>query len=54
MSKMAKMVKLSIKLKQKVASCGSRMQKVGGLWVRLIKGPTFHQKVWGLWVTAET
>ena len=23
-------------------------------WVRAIKEPTFHQKVWGLWVTAET
>ena len=34
--------------KQKVASCGSWMQKIGGLWVRAIKEPTFHQKVWGL------
>ena len=23
-------------------------------WVRAIKEPTFHQKVWDLWVTAET
>ena len=30
-SKMAKMINLSMKLKQKVASCGSRMQKIGGL-----------------------
>ena len=53
-SKMAKMINLSMKLKQKVASCGSQMQKIGGLWVRAIKEPTFHQKMWGLWVTAET
>ena len=30
---MAKMINLSMKLKQKIASCGSRMQKIGGLWV---------------------
>ena len=47
------MINLSIKLKQNVASCGSRMQKIGGLWMRAIKEPTFHQKMWGLWVTAE-
>ena len=51
---MAKMINLSMKLKQKVASCGSRMQKMGGLWVRAIKEPIFHQKMWDLWVTAET
>ena len=51
---MAKMINLSMKLKQKVASCGSRMQKIGGLQVRAIEEPTFHQKIWGLWVTAET
>ena len=43
-----------MKLKQKVSSSGSRMQKIEGLWERAIKEPTFHQKVWGLWVTAET
>ena len=43
-----------MKLKQKVASSDSRMQKIGGLWVRAIEEPTFHQQVWGLWVTAET
>ena len=43
-----------MKLKQKVASCGNRMQKIGGLWMRAIKKPTFRQKMWGLWVTAET
>ena len=50
------MINLLMKLKQKVASCGSRMQKIGGggLWVRAIKEPTFHQKMSGLWVTAET
>ena len=31
-SKMAKIINLSMKLKQKVASCGSRRQKIGGLW----------------------
>ena len=51
---MANMINLSMKLKQKVASCGSRMQKIGGLWMRAIKEPIFYQKVWGLWVTAET
>ena len=30
-SKMAKMINLSMKLKQKVASCGSQMQKIGSL-----------------------
>ena len=30
------------------------MQKIGGLWVRAIEEPTFHQKMWGLQVTAET
>ena len=30
------------------------MQKIGGLWVRVLKKPTIHQKTWGLWVTAET
>ena len=49
---MAKMINLSMKLK--VASCGSRMPKIGGLWVRAIKVPTFHQKIWGLLVTAKT
>ena len=29
-------------------------KKIGGLWVGAIKEPTFHQKMWGLWVTAET
>ena len=29
-------------------------KKVGGLWVRAIEEPTFHQKMWGLWVTADT
>ena len=51
---MAKMINLSMKMKQKVASCGNRMQKIGGLWVRTIKESIFHQKMWGLWVTAET
>ena len=41
-------------IETKVASCGSRMQKIGVLWVRAIEEPTFHQKMWGLWVTAET
>ena len=50
---MAKMINLLMKLKQKVASCGSWMQKIRGLWVRAINEPTFHQKNWGLWVTAE-
>ena len=54
LSKMAKMINLSVKLKQNVASCGSRMQKIGGLWVRAIEKPTFHQEMWGLLVTAET
>ena len=54
LSKLAKIINFSMKLKQKVASCGSRMQKIGGLWVRAIEEPTFHQKLWGLWVTAET
>ena len=40
LSKMAKMINLSMKLKQKVASCGNRMQKIGGLWVRAIKEPS--------------
>ena len=40
---MAKMINLLMKLKQKVASCGSRMQKIG-LWVRAIEEPSFHQK----------
>ena len=53
-SKMAKMINLSMKLKQKVSSCGSRMQKIGGLWVRAIEEPKFHPKMWGLWVTAKT
>ena len=44
-SKMAKMINLSMKLKQKVFSYGSRMQNIGGLWVREIKEPTFHQKM---------
>ena len=35
-SKISKMINLSMKLKQKVASCGSQMQKIGGLWVRAI------------------
>ena len=48
---MAKIINL---LKQKVASCGSRMQKIVGLWVRAIKEPTFHQEMWGLWVTEKT
>ena len=52
-SKNAKMINLSMKLKKKVASCGSRMQKIGGFWLRAIKEPTFHQKMWGLWVTVE-
>ena len=51
---MAKVINLSMKLKQKVASCGSQMQKIGGLWVRAIKEPTFHQKMWDLWMAAET
>ena len=45
---MTKMINLLMKLKQKVASCGSRMQKIGGLWVRVIEEPTFHQKMWAL------
>ena len=50
-----KIIDLSMKLKQIVASCGSRMQKkIGGIWLRAIKEPTFHQKMWDLWVTAET
>ena len=52
--KMAKMINLLMKLKEKVTSCGTRMQTTGGLWVRAFKEPTFHQKIWGLWVTAET
>ena len=48
------LINLLMKLKQKVAFCGSRMQKIRGLWVRAIEEPTFHQKMWGLWVTAET
>ena len=28
--------------------------KIGGLWVKAIQEPTFHQKMWGLWVRAET
>ena len=43
-SKMAKMINWSMKLKQKVTSCGSWMQKIGGLWVKAIEEPTFHQK----------
>ena len=58
-----------MKLKPKIASCGSRMQKSRGLWLRAIEEPTFHQKknvgslgdstnnqqkIWGHWVTAET
>ena len=43
-----------MKLKQKVAPCGSQMKNKGGLWVRGIKEPTFYQKMWGLWVTEET
>ena len=53
-SKMAKMINLSMKLKQKVAFCSRRMQKNRGLWVRAIEEPTFHQKMWDLWVIAET
>ena len=41
-------------LKQKVASVVAECKKIGGLWVREIEEPTFHQKKWGLWVTAET
>ena len=44
----AKIINLSMKLRQKVAPCGSRMQKIGGFWVRAIKKPTFHLKMWGL------
>ena len=65
-SKMTKMINLSMKLKQEVAACGSRMQKIWGLWVRVIEEPTFHQKkfgvfwwqqrqsakIWGHWVTS--
>ena len=29
-------------------------KKIGGLWVRAIEEPIFHQKMWGLWVTRET
>ena len=29
---MTKMINLSMKLKQKVAYCGNRMQQIGGLW----------------------
>ena len=41
---MAKMINLSIKLKQKVASCGSRMQKIGDLWLERLKIPHFTKK----------
>ena len=63
---MTKMINLSMKFKQKVASCGSWMQKIAGVfaWERL-KGPHFTNKcgvfgwqqrlsakIWGHWVTA--
>ena len=38
------MINLSMKLKQKLASCGSRMQKIGESLGRAIKEPTFHKK----------
>ena len=49
LSKMAKMINLLMKLKQKVASCGSRMQKIGGLWVRAIEEPTYTKKCGVFW-----
>ena len=51
--KMAKMINLSMKLKQKVASCGSPMQKIGVFGVRAIREPIFTKRLWGLLVTAE-
>ena len=47
------MINLLMKLKQTVASCGSRMQNIGFFWVRAIEEPTFHQKMWGLWVPEQ-
>ena len=51
---MAKLINYSMEFKQKVASCDSQMQKIGGLWVSAIEEPIFHQRMCGLWVTAET
>ena len=64
--KMAKIINLSLKLKQKVASYGSRIKKnKGSLGESAIREPTFYQKcgvfgwqqrqsakIWGHWVTA--
>ena len=52
-SKMATLINLSIKLEQKVPSCGSRMQK-NRSFGESDRRATFHQNMCGLWVTAET
>ena len=49
-----KMINLPMKLKQKNSFLWqpNAKHRGPGLWVRAIKEPTFHQKMWGLWVTA--
>ena len=37
---------------KKIVENGKNDLSYGGLWVRGIEEPTFHQKMWGLWVAA--
>ena len=39
---------------QKSSKMAKMICRNGGLWVRAIEESPFHQKMWGLWVTAET
>ena len=52
--KMAKMVNLSMKFKQKVASCGSQIKKNRGPLGESDRRAHISPKTLGLWVTAET
>ena len=48
------MINLSMKLKRKVASCGSRMQKKNRGSLDESDRRAHISPMWGLWVTAET